>query len=696
MAITIEPGMSYPLGATVCPQGVNFAVFSKNCDAVELLLFDDPDDAGPTRVIPLDPVRNRTFYYWHGLVSGLQAGQLYGYRVRGPFVPEEGLRYDGDKLLVDPYARAVAVGKAYDRQVAQRPGDNIAHAMKSVVVDPSHYDWGEDTHPNHPYGLTVIYETHVGGFTRHPSSGVAPHVRGTYAGLVEKIPYLVSLGITSVELLPVQQFDPQDVPPGLSNYWGYAPVAFFAPHQGYASRTGPLGVVEEFCDMVKALHRAGIEVILDVVFNHTTESDASGPTLSFRGFENQTYYMLHQDRSAYADYTGTGNTVNANHSIVRHLILECLRRWVSEMHVDGFRFDLASVMARDEHGTPLMNPPILWEIESDPVLAGTKIIAEAWDAAGLYQVGDFIGYRWAEWNGRFRDDVRRFIKGDTGTVRQMAARINASPDLYKQPDREPNRSINFVACHDGFTLNDLVSYNSKHNFANRQQNTDGADANYSWNCGVEGPATDPAIESLRLRQIKNFLAALFVSQGTPMLQMGDEVRRSQLGNNNAYCQDNAVSWLNWDDLHRNAELFRFTQRIIAFTQDLAIFRQERFWVPGKDGTPPHVVWHGVQLGKPDWSDGSHSLAFELHAPAYHEHLYVAFNAYWEHLTFDLPPLPEGQQWHCIVDTSLPAPDDFCSVDQAPTVNAATYTVPDRASIILMTSPVVGAGLTLVC
>ncbi|TFG71605.1 MAG: glycogen debranching protein GlgX, partial [Anaerolineales bacterium] len=628
-------------------------------------------------------VHNRTFYYWHVLVPGLQAGQLYGYRVHGPFKPEEGLRYDGEKLLVDPYTRGVAVGQNYDRQAAQRPGDNIAHAMKSVVVDPSRYDWEGDTHPNHPYGFTIIYETHVGGFTRHPSSGVAPHLRGTYTGLVEKIPYLVSLGITSVELLPVQQFDPQDAPPGLSNYWGYAPVAFFAPHRGFASRTGPLGAVEEFCDMVKALHRAGIEVILDVVFNHTTENSAEGPTLSFRGFENRAYYMLHKDRSVYADYTGTGNTVNANHSIVRHLILECLRRWVSEMHVDGFRFDLASVMARDETGTPLMNPPILWEIESDPVLAGTKIIAEAWDAAGLYQVGDFIGYRWAEWNGRFRDDVRRFIKGDTSTVRPFAARINASPDLYKQPDREPNRSINFIACHDGFTLNDLVSYTSKHNFANRERNTDGVDVNYSWNCGAEGPVADPDIESLRLRQIKNFLVALFVSQGTPMLLMGDEVRRTQLGNNNAYCQDNAVSWLNWDEAHRNAEVLRFTRCIITFTQRLKIFRQEQFWIPGKEGTAPHIVWHGVQVGKPDWSDDSHSLAFELHAPAYNEHLYIAFNAYWEPLSFILPPLPEGQQWHYIVDTSLPTPVDLCPVDHAPAVKSAVFTVRDRASIILI-------------
>ncbi len=683
MTIKTEFGMSFPLGATVYPQGVNFAVYSQNCEAVELLLFGDPDDTKPAHAIPLDPEFNRTFNYWHIFIPGVQEGQLYGYRVQGPYVPEQSFRFDGEKLLVDPYARAVAVGKNYNREAAKHPGGNIPYAMKSVVIDPSRYDWGEDIRPKHPYGWTIIYEVHVGGFTRHPNSGVTPRLRGTYAGLVEKIPYLVSLGITAVELMPVQQFDPQDAPASLSNYWGYTPVAFFAPHQGYASQKNPVAAVKEFCDMVKALHLAGIEVIVDVVFNHTTESDETGPTLSLRGFENRAYYIHHPDRSTYADYTGTGNTIRANHSVVRRMIRECLRRWVTEMHVDGFRFDLASVMARDANGTPMMNPPILWDIETDPVLAGTKIIAEAWDAAGLYQVGDFIGYRWAEWNGRFRDDVRRFIKGDVGTVRSLADRINASPDIYTQPDREPNRSINFVACHDGFTLNDLVTYNRKHNLANLELNSDGADENFSWNCGIEGSTEDPVIDNLRVRQIKNYLVVLFISQGTPMLQMGDEVRHTQQGNNNAYCQDNEVSWLDWEDKRSNAEILRFTQSIIAFTQDLAIFRQERFWVAGHEDTPPHIFWHGVRLHEPDWGDHSHSLAFELHAPKDGEHLYIALNAYWETLTFDLPTLPNRRKWNRIVDTGLHTPNDFVALPQAPCILDGTYTVQDRASVILI-------------
>ena len=358
----------------------------------------------------------------------------------------------------------------------------------------------------------------------------------------------------------MQQFDDQDVAAPLKNYWGYNPIGFFAPHRGYCSRpTDPLGPIDEFRDMVKACHRAGLEVMLDVVFNHTAEGDESGPTLSFRGLENRAYYMLEADQARYANYSGCGNTFNGNHSIARRLIIDCLRYWVEEMHVDGFRFDLASVLSRDEWGQPLKSPQTLWTIESDPLLAGTKIIAEAWDAAGLYQVGSFIGHRWAEWNGQFRDDVRRFVKSDRGTVPKLAARLAASPDLYPQPDREPNRSINFITCHDGFTLNDLVSYNFKHNVANGQHNADGPDTNFSWNCGVEGPTDDPAIEALRLRQIKNLLAILFLSQGTPMLLMGDEVRRTQRGNNNAYCQDNELSWFDWRDVERHADVLRFVR-----------------------------------------------------------------------------------------------------------------------------------------
>ncbi len=680
----LTAGRSFPLGATVMPDGVNFCVFSKNCVTLELILFDDVDSCQPSRVFRLDPHRNRTFYYWHIFVPGVREGQCYAYRVYGPYEPSRGFRFDGSKVLLDPYARAVAVGPNYDREAAAaRDRDNCVCAMKSVVVDPMAYDWEGDTHVGLPYASTVIYEMHVGGFTRHFSSEIAPEKRGTYAGVVAKIPYLQALGITAVELLPVQQFDEQDVAAPLKNYWGYNPVAFFAPHSGYSASKDPLGPVNEFRDMVKALHQAGIEVILDVVFNHTAEGDEYGPTLSFRGLENRAYYILREDRARYADYSGCGNSVNANQSIVRRMIMDCLRYWVSEMHVDGFRFDLASVLARDEAGRPLENPPILWEIESDPVLAGTKIIAEAWDAAGLYQVGSFIGHRWAEWNGQFRDDVRRFVKGDEGMVTKLAARITGSPDLYPQPGREPNRSINFVTCHDGCTLNDLVSYNRKHNEANGEGNHDGHDANFSWNCGVEGLTNDPGVNALRLRQIKNFLTILFISQGTPMLLMGDEVRRTQHGNNNAYCQDNAISWFDWRGLEVNAGLLRFVRRLIHFTQVLKVFREERFWTTPEEGEAPHIIWHGVQLGQPDWGELSHSLAFELQYPENATHLYVILNAYWESLSFALPPLSKGKRWTRIIDTALSSPEDFCEFETAPVIAVDEYVIKARAAVVLM-------------
>ncbi|HQE94157.1 MAG TPA: glycogen debranching protein GlgX [Anaerolineae bacterium] len=684
MELSVHVGQSFPLGATVYPWGVNFSVFSKNCDAVELLFFDDVDAAQPAQVIHLDPHKNRTFYYWHAFVRGIGPGQLYGYRVHGPFAPEKGLRFDGTKVLLDPYTRAVAIGANYDREAAKRPGDNAAHALKSVVVDPHLYDWEDDWPLDRSYTGTVIYEMHVGGFTRHPSSGVAPHQRGTYAGVIEKIPYLQSLGVTAVELLPVQQFDPQDAPPGLSNYWGYSPVAFFAPHQGYCHSTDPLEPVKAFRDMVKALHRAGIEVILDVAFNHTAENDHNGPTLSFRGLENRAYYILDRHNPArYADYSGVGNTVNANHSIVRRMIMDCLHYWVAEMHVDGFRFDLAAVMSRGERGGLLEDPPILWEIESDPVLAGTKIIAEAWDAAGLYQLGSFVGHRWAEWNGQFRDDVRRFVKGDEGTVERLSKRIAGSPDLFPQENREPNRSINFVTCHDGFTLNDVVSYNMKHNEANLEHNLDGTDVNFSWNCGVEGPTLDPEVQALRLRQIKNFITILFFSQGTPMVLMGDEVRRTQCGNNNAYSQDNEISWLDWRHLEQHAGVLRFVQNVIAFTQSLSLLRQECFLTENGGNEAPTLTWHGVQLYTPDWMYYSHSLAFELYHPDNHEHLHVMLNAYWEPLTFTLPAPRNSAHWRRIIDTNQPTPDDFCAPDAAPVVETGEYRVAPRSSVVLL-------------
>jgi len=537
-----QPGKSHPLGATINPGGVNFSLFSKHATQVELLLFDCVDANKPARIIQLNIGQNRTGYYWHIFMPGIKAGQLYGWRVQGPNLPQEGLRYDGEKVLLDPYGRGVAVGDNYDRNAACRSGDNAASCMKNVVIDPRTYNWEGDLPLRHPVSRSIIYEMHVGGFTRHPNSGVAPEKRGTYAGLIEKIPYLKSLGVSAVELLPIFQFDEQDAPPGLVNYWGYSPVSFFAPHARYSSRKDPLGPVNEFRDMVKALHKADIEVILDVVYNHTAEGDAEGPTFCFRGLENRAYYILSADRSDYANFTGCGNTLNANHSIVRRMIMDSLHHWVQLMHVDGFRFDLASIFSRDEYGNPLKNPPLLWEIDSDPVLAGTKLIAEAWDAAGLYQVGNFLGDFFMEWNGVFRDDVRSFWKGDTGTVKRISKRLWGSPDLFGHEEREPEQSINFVTCHDGFTLNDLVSYNKKHNGANAEQNRDGNDYNLSWNCGMEGSSLNPEVERLRNRQVKNFLATTLLSLGTPMILMGDEVRRKQLGHNNTFAQDNAIYW----------------------------------------------------------------------------------------------------------------------------------------------------------
>ena len=487
-------GRSYPLGASVTPDGVNFSAYSRSASGIELLLFNREDNARSARTIALSPVENRTNHYWHVFVEGVRPGQLYGYRVQGPFDPSGGMRFNPAKVLLDPYGRGVVVPKTYSRDAACGNGENCATAMKSVVADLSAYDWEGDKPLRRPASSTIIYEMHVRGFTRHPNSGVPEKTRGTYAGLTAKIPYLQQLGITAVELLPVFQFDAQDALPGRTNYWGYAPVSFFAPHHGYSSRQDALGPIDEFRDMVKALHRAGIEVILDVVFNHTAEGNHEGPTLCFRGLENSTYYILEKDQSRYANYSGTGNTLNGNHPIVRRMIIDSLRYWVAEMHVDGFRFDLASILDRGETGELLPNPPVLWDIDSEPALAGTKLIAEAWDAAGLYQVGSFAGDSWREWNGRFRDDVRSFFRGDDGFVEPLADRLLGSPQIYGHKHREAEASVNFVTCHDGFTLNDLVSYSQKHNETNGESNHDGANDNRSNNFGVEGPTDDPLVK----------------------------------------------------------------------------------------------------------------------------------------------------------------------------------------------------------
>ncbi|MDD3921178.1 MAG: glycogen debranching protein GlgX [Eubacteriales bacterium] len=558
----LEHGQSIPLGATLSPGGVNFSIFSKSAQAIELLLFNRVDDRVASRAIRLSCKNNKTFNYWHVFVPGVKAGQLYGYRAHGPFEPDKGLRFDAEKVLLDPYGKAVAVPENYSRGQASIAGENTASAMKSVVADLSAYNWQGDEPLRRPFTHTIIYEMHVRGFTRHSSSGVSLHKRGTYAGVVEKIPYLKKLGITAVELLPVYQFDAQDAPLGFINYWGYAPVSFFAPHAGYSCRKDPLGPLDEFRDMVKALHRAGIEVILDVVYNHTAEGNHLGPTLSFRGIANETYYILEKDKAHYANFSGCGNCLNANNPVVRRMILDSLRYWVQEMHVDGFRFDLASILSRDEKGHPLENPPVLWDIDTDPALAGIKIIAEAWDCGGLYQVGSFIGDNWQEWNGHFRDDVRSFLRSDSATVTHFASRLLASPDIYDHQEHEFEKSINFVTCHDGFTLNDLVSYNGKHNQGNGENNQDGSDKNISWNCGQEGPAGDAQVEALRNRQVKNFFTVTLLSLGVPMLLMGDEARRTQGGNNNAYGQDNQVSWFDWKLLQEHADVHRFVSSLI--------------------------------------------------------------------------------------------------------------------------------------
>jgi glycogen operon protein len=527
---------------------------------------------------------------------------------------------------------------------------------------------------------------HVRGFTANLNSGVTPAKRGTYAGLIEKIPYLQQLGITAVELLPVFQFDAQDCPFGKVNYWGYAPVSFFAPHQAYSSRQDALGAVDEFRDMVKALHRAGIEVILDVVFNHTAEGDHRGPTLCHRGIDNGTYYILEQDCSRYANFSGTGNTLNANHPVVRRMIVDSLRYWVEEMHVDGFRFDLASILARDSSGRVMSNPTVLWDIECDPALAGTKMIAEAWDAAGLYQVGSFIGDSWKEWNGRFRDDVRDFFRGADQAVPRIADRFLGSPEIYSYEGREAEQSVNFVTCHDGFTLNDLVSYNLKHNEENGEENRDGANDNRSWNCGAEGPTNNPEIEKLRNRQVKNFLTFTMFSLGVPMIVMGDEVRRTQRGNNNAYCQDNEVSWFDWTLLSRHADVHRFARLLIERRLVRDVGHERRRVSLNEMLLTATRAWHGVKLDQPDWNSYSHSLALSGDVPGYELRFHLILNAYWEPLSFELPMLINDRKWCRWIDTALEPPEEIVEWQKAQPVLTNTYEAAPRSVVVLTSGP----------
>lgn len=681
-------GRRYPPGATVEDIGVNFSVYSRHATGAELLLYEAASSPEPFQIIRLDPRTHHTFFSWHVMVQDLPPGTHYTWRLEGPNDPHtHGWRFDPQVELVDPWARAINVAD-WDRWRRQRQGVQPHDSPRAMVL-AEEYDWEGDTPIRLSSEQMIIYELHVGGFTRHPSSGVQHP--GTFLGLIEKIPYLKALGITHVELMPVMAFDEQDVPEavwaaGLRNFWGYSSFGFFSPHPGFCVTPERGTHRREFRDMVKALHRAGIGVILDVVFNHTSEGGATGPTLNFKGFGNETFYCLDTlDKGIYLDFTGCGNTVNANHPQVTNFIIDALEYWVREMHVDGFRFDLASALARDSDGRPLANPPVLWGIELSDTLAATKIIAEAWDAAGLYQVGSFPGYRWMEWNGRYRDSVRRFVRGDRGLVPEIATRLSGSSDLYEANLRKPINSINFVTCHDGFTLWDLVSYNRKHNSANHESNRDGTDDNLSWNCGTEGETPNAEVLALRRRQAKNLLTLLFLSQGIPMLLAGDEVLRSQQGNNNVWCQDNALGWFDWSLVEQQAAMLQFVRGLIALRKRHPNLQHRHFLsgqpLPG--GTLPDVVWHGLDLYAPPWTDpDAQILAFTL-APAHPDEavLHVMINMSDFALRFALPEIAPAR-WHLALDTSRCAPADLVPPAAQSPVDDARQLVRSRSIQVL--------------
>ena len=675
----LSRGVPLPLGVAVRRHGINFAIFSSHATACTLVLFY-PGEQDPYVELALDPLANRTGQVWHVFVEGLQPGVQYGYRFDMQPNPDPRIhRFDPSQVLLDPYAYALSNSSAWG---AYKPG---ARPYRNSLVVENYFAWEHDQPLNIPLVDSVIYELHVRSFTRSPSAEVAHP--GTFDGLVEKIPYLKKLGVTAVELLPVNEFEESDtdrVNPftgePLRNLWGYQPTAFFAPNAAYCANPADGEQLREFKRMVKAMHQAGIEVILDIVFNHTAEGGGQGPKWSFRGIDNSTYYILEPGTGKYENYSGCGNTVNCNNPVVRDFIVDCLHYWVMEMHVDGFRFDLASILGRGQDGSVLKNPPLLESLAYDPVLANTKLIAEAWDAGGLYQVGSFPSWgRWAEWNGVFRDDIRKFVKGDAGMTSALATRLLGSPDLYLTSAREPYHSINFVTCHDGFTLNDLVSYDEKHNLANGESNTDGNNANFSWNCGVEGPSDDPAINQLRLRQQKNFAAILLVSHGVPMILAGDELGRTQQGNNNAYCQDNEISWVDWRLAETNAELLRFFQLMIAFRKRCPLLRRDSFQLNGEGRF--HITWHGVKRAKPDWGHESRTIAMQLtqlHDEHLRDDLHFVANAYSGDLEFELPHIAE-REWFRVADTAQPSPLDFAEDGQEfPLLSQESYRVKARS------------------
>lgn len=664
----MSPGRPLPLGVQDCCDGFNFALFSRHAERVELQIFEDAASSAPITTFDLDPAQHRSGDIWHALVDGARWGQAYAFRVFGPWAPDQGLPFDGTLALIDPYAFAVVIPEstANAAPVNPDPRRRPANGHRSVLVN-RRFDWQGTTHPRTSWSDTVIYETHVRGLTCHPSSNVK--YPGTFLGLIEKLPHLRELGITAIELMPVQAFNASalvnsDGGSRLRNYWGYDPIALFAPHGAYATSGPPGGEVDQFKTMVRELHRSGVEVILDIVFNHTAEGGVNGPVFNFRGLDNPIYYMLGADKRSYRNFSGCGNTLNCNHPVVRDYIIDCLRYWVTEMHVDGFRFDLASILGRDEQGRLAPNAPLLERIAEDPILRDVKLIAEAWDSGGAYQVGSFPGQRWAEWNARFRDDVRRFWRGDPGMTGAFASRLCGSADLYQRSGKEPVNSINFITCHDGFTLNDLVSYVRKHNEANGEDGRDGAEENFGANYGFEGATDDPVIEEARRREIKNMLATLLLSRGVPMLLGGDEFRRTQKGNNNAYCQDNEISWHDWRLLERNREIFRFAREVIAFRKRQPVLSADAFYEQND------LQWSGPSGQPPDWNGPTRALGCLVRPPKHGDagvrgsELCLLFNASQMPVAFDLPPTV-AVRWRVVLDTGKAAPDDIFSAGKEP-------------------------------
>jgi len=679
------PGTAYPLGATWDGSGTNFALFSEVAERVELCLFGvgggSVGGGGEETRIELAEVDG---FVWHGYLPGIGPGQRYGYRVHGPYEPRQGHRCNPAKLLLDPYGKAVEGNLRWNEALFSHrhghpahPGsvnsaDSAPFMPRNVVINP-YFDWADDRQPRTPYHETLIYEAHVRGLTlRHPE--VPPELRGSYAGLGSPavVEHLTRLGVTAVELMPVHQFVPEQilVERGLTNYWGYNTIGFFAPHRAYSASAEPHGQVAEFKAMVKELHSAGIEVILDVVYNHTAEGGAHGPTLSFRGIDNAAYYQLNSsDPARYLDYTGCGNSLNVRHPHALQLIMDSLRYWVVDMHVDGFRFDLASALARELHGVDRL-ATFFELVQQDPVVSQVKLIAEPWDIGeGGYQVGKFPPL-WSEWNGKYRDTVRDFMRGVPATLPEFASRLTGSSDLYETSARRPVASVNFVTCHDGFTLQDLVSYNHKHNEANGEKNKDGTDDNRSWNCGTEGPADDQAITELRARQARNFLVTLFCSQGVPMLLAGDELGRTQQGNNNAYCQDNEVSWVDWEAASKYPDLLDFTRALAQLRRAHPVFRRRRFFsgqpARGDDGGLRDIIWlapSGAQMADRDWRDSrTMSVGVFLNGNAITEpgprgdtvrdqSFLLLFNAHADPVTFRLPGAEYAPGWYPVVDTS---------------------------------------------